>query len=1321
MSSPVPLPSFTSGEIGPTLLGHIDLARIKSSAMTMRNMFVRFQGGASSRAGTSFVGYSKQTGRFYPPRLIPFQFSINQGLALEFGHHYMRVCFDGALVTEGPLVVTGATNAKPCVITVSANALVSATPINTGVVSSYVQGDLVTLAGGTFSIQAQIRVSTTLLLSATLGSSGTGYAPGDTINLAGGTQTSPAVMSVSNTKVVSASLVGAGTGGANGAAIVTGTTGTGTKFQANVTIAGGSITTVNSVSIGGSYTVNPANLNAEPVTGAGLVGATLKLVMGVQSASVSSGGVFTANPAGLSFTQASTSGSGAGATFSFGIFGINSLTIANAGAYTVAPSSPASQASTTGSGIGVTFSIVAGSANTFAVGDWVYLSGIGGMTQINGRTAVIGAITGGGYALNDVFGNPIDSTSFGAFTSAGSAARIYTLATPYAEQDLPWLKFTESADIVSLTCVNQLTKTEYPPYDLARLSDSSWTLTQVSMTPTVSPPTNASGSATSIPYGAGANASYAYAVTAVNPKDGTESIASNTAYILNAVDIAATAGSITITWNAVPGVNEYNIYKAQPTYMGATINPSASPVTYTYTNCPPPPVGSLMGYVGSAYGTQFVDSNTLPEFSQVPPTHQNPFARGQVIGCQPTSGGSGYSTATATITTSTGSGAVLIPVIVNGQVVAYIVQDAGSGYASSDTVTITGDGSGATAILSIGAQSGTYPGVVGYFQGRRVYGYSLNNPDTYFMSQQGSYTNFDTRIPTISSDAITGTPWSVQVNGIQWMISMPGGLVVLTGSSAWQLTGAGGSSLNPQPITPSDQQAQPQAYNGSSPTVPPFKVNYDIIYVQSKGSIYRDLSYQFFTNIYTGTDLTINSPHLFFGHTIRDHAWCEEPYKLLWSVRDDGILLSMTYLKEQQVSAWARHDTNGTFWSACSIVEPPVDAAYFATQRTINGNTAYMLERMDNRIWTGVESTWCVDCGLSLAQPQPAASLNASSASGVGALSGVTGLVGGSGYSASTYASVIDNNGSGPGAGAVPVLTIIGGVITNIAFSSPGAGYVSPALMIVDPAHTGSGASAQCVLNSSVTFTASAPVFSAGNLGSVIRMGGGVATITGYSSTTQVTAKLTTPISAIQPNSGGLVQTQASGTWTMTAPTTRVTGLTHLIGATVTGLADGNVIPPQTVAPDGSITLSSPASAITVGLGFQCQLQSVYLDALANETAGQRKKASMATVRVEASRGFQIGSNQVDGSMVSPPILAPVWQNMDQVPDLVSPPFGSLVSPLWTGDVRVPVTGGFTTPGQIAVQQIQPLPLNVLAIIPEVLEGDQPEQKAQPRDKKRAA
>jgi hypothetical protein len=80
-------------------------------------------------------------------------------------------------------------------------------------------------------------------------------------------------------QVQSAAVNTGGSGGTTGTQTVTGTTGTGTKFQASVTISGGAITAVNSVTVAGSYSALPTNLTAEPVTGAGLTGATLSLGM----------------------------------------------------------------------------------------------------------------------------------------------------------------------------------------------------------------------------------------------------------------------------------------------------------------------------------------------------------------------------------------------------------------------------------------------------------------------------------------------------------------------------------------------------------------------------------------------------------------------------------------------------------------------------------------------------------------------------------------------------------------------------------------------------------------------------------------------------------------------------------------------------------------------------------------------------------------------------------------------------------------------------------------------------------------------------------
>jgi hypothetical protein len=656
----------------------------------------------------------------------------------------------------------------------------------------------------------------------------------------------------------------------------------------------------------------------------------------------------------------------------------------------------------------------------------------------------------------------------------------------------------------------------------------------------------------------------------------------------------------------------------------------------------------------------------------------------------------------------------------SSSVSGYIVDNAGENYAKTDTITISGDGSGATAILNVGPETGTYPAVPTYFQERRGYGFTLNQPDTYFFSQPGAFKNFDSRIPTLASDAITGNPWAVQVNGIQAMLNRPGGLVVFTGREAWQLTGTGGSSLNPQPITPATQQAQPQAFNGCHDHVLPLGIDNEILYVQAKGSIVRDLSYNYFANVYTGSDLTLNSSHLFTGFQISEWAWAEEPYKTVWAVRDDGTALCLTFVKPQEVAGWTRADTNGTFVSVAVVTEVPVDAVYWATQRSPAQGNAYMIERMDNRIWNRVEDAWCVDCGLRLDQPTPAATLNVSSATGAGTIPSIAVTDGGTGYSAATTAEVVDNNGEGPGTGCAVTLTIVGGVITA-ATPSGGSGYTYPAIVVSDPSNSGSGAILTAVLRNSATATASSAVFLIGNVGDVIRSGGGIMTITAFGSTTSVTVDITSPIVEVTVDAAGnrTPLPQASGNWTMTTPVNEVSALMHLAGLTVTGTYDGKAIPPTEVPASGVITLPAEASAVTVGLGFTMQVQSPYFTVQGQSVEGHRKKVADVVVRVENSLGFTVGSNQPDGSTFAPQQIAPTWQDMQPVEKATASfnraPYGSDVEPLFTGDSKfIPVISGFGVPGQVAVEQASPFPLNVLAFIPSIWPGDTP-QSQEPR------
>ena len=931
--------------------------------------------------------------------------------------------------------------------------------------------------------------------------------------------------------------------------------------------------------------------------------------------------------------------------------------------------------------------------NSFADGDWVYASDIGGMTELNSLTFVVANATGASFSLEDLFGNPVDSLSFGAYTSGGTFARIYTnLEVPYALEDLPYLKVVQSADVMTLCCVNQQTLIEYPPIDLSRLAANNWSFDETTFAAAIAAPTgcNASTTVTATPA-----TQYAYGVTAIDATTGEESVLSNIAYITDSDDIAVTPGSHTISWNPVVNAESYNIYQAPPAYDAAV------------------PVGSVFAYIGTSYGNQFVNSNIIANQTTTPPLHTNPFARSTIlsIGTITSVGTFNQATTTATIDSLTGSGGVISPVVVSNAVVAGIVEDGGQNYtAGTDYVIFNDSGSGATinVPLNIGPATGTYPGVPGYFQSRRVYAGTLNNPDTLFASQTGAYTNMDASSPPVDSDAIITTPWAQQVNGIQGMQPMPGGLIVSTGLDCWQITGASGAG---SAWTPSSESAQPQESNGFSATVPLLKINYDLVYNQSLGYTIRDLQYNFFTNIYAGTDVSVLSNHLFDGFQITYWAWANIPWKIIWATRSDGKFLSLTFDKEEQLCGWARHDTNGFVAGVAVATEPPADAPYFVVKRYIAGQRqwAYYIERMDNRIWTGPESPWCVDAGLALTQPAPDATLSAASAAGPGTLSGGYLATSGQRYS-DPSAQIFDPMGTGSG-GSV-TFTQTAGAITGFDIAAQGQNY-SPGtqVIIVDP--TGAGATFVPFISQNVLFTASEPVFTPANVGDVIRIGGGQATVTEFVNTTEVIAAVTVPIVQTVPNDPYLLPVPAAaGQWTITTPVTAVTNLQHLEGMMVTGLADGAVIS----AHRGPERRDHAADAGQRSDGRAAIRRAAAGDAAGNPADGLDPGRPQARPRHEYPRAGLTrlpARRQPAGRVRAGFPAGDPGANLVDVVDVPRANLPDAALPLFTGDKFAPISddwqnfnGWEASPGWVAAQRLQPLPLNVLCFVPQMSVGD---------------
>ncbi|VVE77391.1 hypothetical protein [Pandoraea sputorum] len=264
-----------------------------------------------------------------------------------------------------------------------------------------------------------------------------------------------------------------------------------------------------------------------------------------------------------------------------------------------------------------------------------------------------------------------------------------------------------------------------------------------------------------------------------------------------------------------------------------------------------------------------------------------------------------------------------------------------------------------TSIWALGAWSVDqgYPSAVTYYGDRQAFANTNGRPQTLWMSKVSDYQNFGESTPIVDDDSITATLNTRKVTEIRDLVGLAS-LVALTSSAEWRASGGQNNVLTPSTIS-----FTPQSYTGTA-DIPAKIVGNTAVYVQNRGHSVRDLAYSLQDDGYIGNDLAIFSDHLFTS-AIVDIDFQLEPFSVVWCVRADGVLLGMTYLKEQQVVGWHWHDTDGSVEAVRIVPEGDEDVLYIVVNRTIGGVTKRYIERMNTRKITSIEQSFFVDAGLS--------------------------------------------------------------------------------------------------------------------------------------------------------------------------------------------------------------------------------------------------------------------------------------------------------------------------------------------------------------------
>lgn len=267
----------------------------------------------------------------------------------------------------------------------------------------------------------------------------------------------------------------------------------------------------------------------------------------------------------------------------------------------------------------------------------------------------------------------------------------------------------------------------------------------------------------------------------------------------------------------------------------------------------------------------------------------------------------------------------------------------------------------------LGAWSATtgYPQAAVFFEQRLYAAATSDQPQTFWASQTADFENFkpDDDAGTVEADdALSFTLAAEDVNTIRWLSANEDTLVIGTAGGEWVPTASG------IVITPLDITVRRQTAHGSA-RIQPVRVSNTVLFVQRANRKIREFGFAFETDGYRAVDMTRLSQHITLGGVV-EMAYSGEPEPIVWVVREDGQLLSLTLIRDEDVVGWGRHILGGSFGSGDAVVEsvdviPGADGAgqvqdssyrdevWIIVKRTINGSTKRYIEVFEGNFETG--------------------------------------------------------------------------------------------------------------------------------------------------------------------------------------------------------------------------------------------------------------------------------------------------------------------------------------------------------------------------------
>lgn len=532
-------------------------------------------------------------------------------------------------------------------------------------------------------------------------------------------------------------------------------------------------------------------------------------------------------------------------------------------------------------------SVVTSASHGLSNGDRVIISSVSGMTEVNNRQFVVANKTTNTFELSGV-----DTSSYTAYSSGGTVAKIIEVATTYTEDELQELRFAQFNDVLYITHGN------HPLKKLTRNSELSWTLSEVEIT--TGPFRTINGDDT----------------LRITPSSFSGSATAYSTHIVGET-CTLTASGAYFTSDMVGSLFRLNEDGSASGMRGPPLGDSTQSVTngYQYT------------YDSNVYGiSDKSGTDNWDKFNRVP-NH----TRGYVT-LYSTAGGTSF------------RANFLHPTYCIVQITAYtsstVVTAEIVRYHMPSSIVAAG-----TVFWEEGSWSPErgYPRCCCFFEQRLFLGGSDSEPAVLWSSKSGAFEDFSDGAD--DNDALVYRASSGNADVFRWM---SGGKTMTAGTSAGEFAIAA-SSQN-EALTPSNVKMFLQTNYGTS-DCPPVRINDAVLYPQRDGEPsnparkIREFVYDYASDRFNSVDVSIFAEHI-TGTGITRMAYQLQPDSMIWTVRADGQVPVCTYERLQEVVAWQRHVMGGSGLvktiGVCAGTSG--DDVYAVVERVVQGTTYRYVE-----------------------------------------------------------------------------------------------------------------------------------------------------------------------------------------------------------------------------------------------------------------------------------------------------------------------------------------------------------------------------------------